>query len=90
MDLSPQICEHNLRVLEIVRKARPVLQPDQQKEIAAFEQFLLTARALPKPPPSAMKVQSPVETLVNNKLRKASKTEPLPRATALPPMIPAT
>jgi hypothetical protein len=89
MDLSPQMCEHNLRVLEIIRKARPALQPDEQKELSVYERFLIIARALPKPP-NPMKVQSPVDTLVNNKLRKASKTEPLPRAAALPPMIPAT
>jgi cbb3-type cytochrome oxidase subunit 3 len=90
MDLSPQICEHNLRVLEIIRKARLALDPEEQKEISTFEKLLIIARALPKAPPNVMKVQTAVEMLIKSKLRKASKTEPLQRAAPLPPLIPAT
>jgi len=90
MDFSPELCDHNLRVLEIIRKSKPILKPDEDKEISALEHFLRWARGLPKPPASNVKVQTPVEILVKNKLRKASKTELLSRASALPPLIPAT
>jgi len=86
MDFTLDLCEHNLRVLHTIKKARPQLSPDENGKIEALERFLMTAKAASKPPGSEVKVQTAVCELVEKKLKKARPNAPLQSASAPPPI----
>jgi hypothetical protein len=88
MNFTPELCKHNLTVLQAVRSANPELAPAEQAAIGALAQFLLRGQDAPKPPGSDLKLQNPVSELIEKRLRKASKEAPLKKAP--PPLIPAT
>lgn len=76
-DYTPEVCEHDLRVLKAVRESGVPLSDGEGIIIKAQEDFLLQAKGAAKPPGVEPKVQRPMERLVETRLRDAKeKTNP--------------
>jgi hypothetical protein len=89
-DYTPDVCAHDLRILRLIRESGIPINADEAKTIRAQEDFLTKAQAEPKPPGVEPKVQRPMESLVEKRLRAAQEDPPSPaaaetRVSAAPP-----
>jgi hypothetical protein len=86
MNFTPELCQHNLKVLQSIRQSGIPLTPDENAKIRALEEFLARAQAASKPPGSEVKIQTAVEKVVDDRIFKAKRK---PRGEkGVPPRIP--
>jgi len=86
MKFTPQLCAHNLSVLQTIKTAGPPLTADEDAKIAELENFLERARSAAQPVGSEVNLQSAVEALVDKRLRTAKSDVPL-RPPSMPPRM---
>jgi len=86
LDFTPELCQHNLKVLRTIHESGVWLAPDEQAKLQALEKFLTTAQTASKPPGSEMSIQSPVDALVDKRRRKAEASAR--RQLSAPPPLP--
>jgi hypothetical protein len=73
LDCTPELCQHNLKVIREIQQAGRSLAPDEQAKLQALQQFLTAAQNASKPPGSEMNIQTPVSELVAARLRSANR-----------------
>lgn len=90
LDLTPELCQHNLKVLLAIKQSGVSLDAKENAKLNGLGQLLAQAQTAAKPPPSEVKTQNLVQDLVNNRLRKARKSGLRERLVRRPPVIPTT
>jgi hypothetical protein len=88
LELTPELCQHNLKVLLAIKQSGVWLDANENAKLNALGQFLARAQTATKPPQSEVKIQNLVYDLINNRLRKARKSGSGGRLVR-PPVIPA-
>jgi hypothetical protein len=86
MKFTPQLCDHNLCVLQAIKTSGPPLTTDEDAKITELENFLKRAQSAAQPVGSEVNLQTPVEALVDKRLRTAKSDVPLQPA-SLPPRM---
>lgn len=76
MKLTPELCEHNLKVLQALKNAKASFSVVEFQKIEALEAFLAVCKTAIKPMPSEVKLQQPVNDLVRKKARRADLKKP--------------
>lgn len=71
MKFTPQLCDHNLGVLQTIKTSGPPLTVDEFAKIAELESFLKRARGAAQPVGSEVNLQTAVEALIDKRLRAA-------------------
>ena len=73
LNFTPELCEHNLKILRAIQKAALSLGPDEKVKLEALQHFLTAAQSASKPPGSDMNIQNSIGTLVDTRLSKAKR-----------------
>jgi hypothetical protein len=89
LDYTPDLCQHNIKVLRAIQESGPSVTPEEKAKLQAFEQLLVAAQTASKPPGSELKIQGPVGDLVDAKLREAKRKVRRQRLST-PQALPAT
>ena len=76
MKFTPELCDHNLKVLEALKGAKTSFSAAEIKQIEVLETFLKAAKTAAKPVGSEVKIQDPVNYLVRKKARRADAKKP--------------
>ena len=76
MKFTPELCQHNLTVLDALKNAKASFSKAEIQRIEALETFLKAARTAAKPMGSEVKLQEPVCDFVNKKFRRADPKKP--------------
>jgi hypothetical protein len=71
MKYTPDLSQHNMRVIQAIQKSTVSLSQEEATRFAAFGQFLTQAQSASKPPETDVKVRDAIEALVKRKLRQA-------------------
>jgi len=87
LEFTPDLCQHNLKVLLTIKQSGVSLDAGENAKLNALGQFMARAQTAAKPPSSEVKIQNLVQDLINNRLRKARKTGWRERLVR-PPVIP--
>jgi len=85
MNFTPEVCDHNLRVVEALKDTKGSFSNAEFQTVEALEKFLKDAKAAPKPVGSDMKLQALANDLVRKKVRRADKKKKF--RVELPPPI---
>ncbi len=86
MKFTPDLCQHNLKVVQTIQQSGLSLTPDESAKFAAFGQILSRAQSASKPPESDVKVRNVIDDLVKGKLRQAEKNARKGKVAAPPVM----
>lgn len=84
---TPEICDHNLKVLQAVQDRKPQLRPDESARLVLLRNFLVQSSHAPKPADIDWKLRRAVIDLIESKLKDGSSK---PTPAAVPPLIPKT
>jgi hypothetical protein len=86
MKLTPDVCDHNLRVIAGLKNAKASFSAPQFQTIEALEKFLKDSRATARPVDCQMKLQQSVNDLVRKRARRADAKKPF-RMDLPPPLF---
>lgn len=84
MKFTPQLCEHNLCVLRVIKTTGPRLTPEEEGKLELLEEFLVNVRSATNPVEGDLKRQTDVTEVVDKRLGKAIADA---RKPAVPPPI---
>jgi hypothetical protein len=84
MRFTPQICDHNLCVVRVIKTSGPALTEEETAKISTLEDFLMRSKGESKPLQIEPELQKAVTDVVDKRLRKATADEHKP---AVPPKI---
>jgi hypothetical protein len=73
LGFTPDLCQHNLKILRAIREAGLSLTPDENAKLQTLEKFLVISQSASKPPGSEVKIQNPVVALVDARLSKSQR-----------------
>jgi hypothetical protein len=73
MNFTPELCRHDLAVLQPIRKSGIPLMPKENQRLGVLEQFLVTAQSAARPPSGNAKLFDPVSDLIEKRLRQAKR-----------------
>jgi hypothetical protein len=68
MKFTPQLCDHNLYVLQAIKNSGLPLTADEAAKITELEDFLRRAQSSAEPAGSAVNLQTAVEALIDKRL----------------------
>lgn len=86
---TPEICEHNLKVLQAIKQAKPQLNQPEATVLALLEKFLVDAKNLPNPPSLGFKLAAPVVKMIDLRLKAAKEDAPFRSRLPEPPLVTA-
>jgi hypothetical protein len=69
--ILPKHCEHDLRVLEAMKNAKPALTNTETAAFMALESFLIANKAVSKPASLDFKLQTLIRKIVKDKIKTA-------------------
>jgi len=84
MKFTPQLCEHDLCVLRVIRTSGPLLTEEENVKISTLQDFLMRSKAESKPLEIVPELQAAVTDVVDKRLHKAIADA---RKPAVPPRI---
>ena len=83
MKFTPQLCEHNLCVLQVIKTSESPLTEEENAKISTLDNFLMRGKVASKPLEIEPELQKAVTDVIDKRVRKAI-ADPRP---AVPPPI---
>lgn len=84
MKFTPQLCDHNLCVLRVIKASGPPLTEEERVKLSTLDDFLMRGKGASKPLGIEPELQKAVTDVVDKRLRKAIADTRMP---ATPPRI---